>query len=264
MTGFLAIPVDFSWPHLLFQSTTALKLRSAKGRLVPMPDSCGGGVHLDAAGPQFSSANAFEIDNANNAFGLSADTFYYVYLYLDAGALKAEFSTTAWEWNVEGYPQKMGDASRLCVGCVYVNASIEWAYSANNVHVFSFFNQEQIGRFEEVTVSNGTSTIEVAWSGSTIELAVPYSVIINGGITGFFDAQHAPTTFTNSLFIDGTAHGLPTRQAVEVITRNGNVTYATVAEIAAGRHSFEARYKVDIGQQANAFATLWVRAAGQY
>jgi hypothetical protein len=78
--------------------------------------------------------------------GLSANTTYYVYAYMDAGTMKLELSTTApAQSTTYGHQIKTGDGTRTLVGRARTNGSTEFGahFSADVTSVVSYFNRRK-------------------------------------------------------------------------------------------------------------------------
>lgn len=78
------------------------------------------------------------------ASGVSASTFYYIYVYMNSGTMTLEYSTTAYTINSStGIPQKSGDSTRTLVGAAYTTAGSAWADANGTRYVLSYFNRRR-------------------------------------------------------------------------------------------------------------------------
>lgn len=106
--------------------------------------------------------------------GLTPSTLYYVYVYMNAGVMTAEASTTvhgkATLSAMMGTEIKQGDVTRSLVGMVYVNASGNFQDTATFRGVASWFNRKS-------TVLTGTAASNVTISSTSFaELGTNYRV----------------------------------------------------------------------------------------
>lgn len=89
---------------------------------------------------------------------LAASTFYYVYLFNNAGTLAVDFSTTGYvrdnQYGNLGVAVKNGDSSRSLIGWVLTNGSAQFQSS----RVYSWFNPAVSIPFNSGTLSNNSIT----------------------------------------------------------------------------------------------------------
>lgn len=159
--------------------------------------------------PQQVPAAGVTVSNS----GLSANTTYYVYAYMNAGVMTLEPVTTTRALGTNGVQIKSGDATRTLVGMVRTNASSQFVDSATQVFCLNWFNR-QLKRgiatlltdvlFTNTTAGEITSGLRVeflTWNddGGT-----------DGGITqatGRISNNTQGGASTMSLYIDGAPFG---------------------------------------------------------
>src|SRR5262249_33343200 len=78
--------------------------------------------------------------------GLSANTTYNIYAYMNSGTMTLEASTTARATQSgTGIEIKSGDSTRSIVGKARTNGSTAWVDSTTQRFVISYFNRRPIG-----------------------------------------------------------------------------------------------------------------------
>jgi hypothetical protein len=100
------------------------------------------------------------LDNNGNPLGLSADTNYYIYAYMNNGKMTLEASTTAYapDW-VYGHRIKSGDKTRSLVGLVRTDAGTNFPNTDTQQYIASWYNQKM--RYGIQSVSNAGFTYSV-------------------------------------------------------------------------------------------------------
>ena len=117
--------------------------------------------------------------------GLSASTKYYVYVYDAAGTLTLELNTTGHATDVDtGVEIKSGDASRTLVGMIYTTSGSQFAKSAAQGFVLSWFSQAPqagVNSFTQTRTTGSAALVEInteirveflAWGGADASLGV--------------------------------------------------------------------------------------------
>ncbi len=176
-----------SWPQcgrLTYVSATAIKFAPFNGDQIKI----NGDIYRIPSAGIAGVANTSVFVNGTGASNLGASTLYYVYAFINSGVVTADFSTTAHststtEGNV-GTEIKTGDNTRTLVGMVRTNASSQFADSAAQRFVLSWFNRQTIGGYSAFTVnrtSTSTSLAEVnteirneflIWAGEAVHASI--------------------------------------------------------------------------------------------
>lgn len=129
-----------------------------------------GGVSINVAG-QVRKIPSSGITISNS--GLSATTLYYCYVYVSAGVLTLEFSSTGHTQHTNGVEIKSGDPTRTLVGMVYTGAGSPGVFvnNQNAKCVLSYFNRRS------VTSSYYSTAASAAFSNTTRAIVWPESTI---------------------------------------------------------------------------------------
>ena len=98
--------------------------------------------------------------------GLSADTTYYVYAFMNAGVMELELSTTVPD-ALDGIAIKTGDSTRTLVGIVRPNAVGDFTNIPNRRFVRSWFNEGLLTGGGSFTSASTTGTSGGALASST-------------------------------------------------------------------------------------------------
>jgi hypothetical protein len=91
--------------------------------------------------------------------GLTPNTLYYVYAYMNGAAMALEASTTGHSTDATtGVEIRTGDASRTLVGMAYVSTGTAFADNYQQRHVASWFNRRTILGAGNFTTGRSTSS----------------------------------------------------------------------------------------------------------
>ena len=130
--------------RLRFVSATALAFKPFNGKAIKI----NGVVYDIPAAGMVGLANTSIRVNGVAAQNLAASTTYYVYAFINAGVLTADFSTTGHSTSVAagnaGVEIKTGDQTRTLVGMIRTNASAQFADTYKARFVISWFNRANI------------------------------------------------------------------------------------------------------------------------
>ena len=176
----------FGQCRLETQSSTALQLLPSGGSLVTI---AGLNYALPSSGVT-STITSCSV-NGTAAQTLSANTLYYVYLFVNSGVLTLDFSTTGHSTDTTagnaGVEIKTGDNSRTLVGMVYP-LSGPVLVSGTNQLVSSWFNRlnaDANGHFTTARTTTSSTYAEInseircgflAWAGDAVQLSIQGSV----------------------------------------------------------------------------------------
>ena len=95
-----------------------------------------------------------------NATGLTTNTGYYIYAYMNAGVMTLELSTTAYTLDATGKANKTGDATRRLVGWVLWSGTV-FSFVAN---YFNRVNKWQNGSNQTNSTASTTAVALVSCS----------------------------------------------------------------------------------------------------
>jgi hypothetical protein len=105
--------------------------------------------------------------------GLSADTTYFIYAYMNSGTMTLEASTTGHaEDSATGMEIKSGAATRTLVGMARTNASSQFVQTSANLGVLSYFNRRVKAIKAAFTADRTTTSTSYAEINS--EIRVPF------------------------------------------------------------------------------------------
>lgn len=159
--------------------------------------------------------------------GLAVSTLYYVYAYMNAGAMALELSTTTHATHTNGVEIKNGDSSRTLAGMIYTTATGQFADDYTNRYCLNWFNRRDIIGASTTTIGSTASTASFAelnsagrvnflsWADEGVDAAVVGSVqnssagntlhTTSPGVDGPGGAQVGATTYAASISV--TAYG---------------------------------------------------------
>jgi len=177
--------------RLAYSSATALTFTPYNGDLIKISGTL---YQIPSAGIT-GLANTSVYVNGVSGQNLAANTLYYVYVFNNGGTLTADFSTTAratssTSGNI-GTEIKSGDDSRTLIGLIRTNASSQFADSATQRFVQSWFNRKPLAARNAFTANRTTTSssyvelnteirIEfVCWSDQVVTASVNGPAYIN-------------------------------------------------------------------------------------
>lgn len=134
-------------------------------------------------------------DNNGNPLGLSTSTFYYVYLYDNAGTLTLELSTTGHETDsTTGVEVKSGDATRTLVGAVRTNGSGYYGQGRGSAQVYesSWFNRQKC----MVSAATGTLSTSSGTAANIWNAALDFIILGHGTLDADSGGHGAGRAFT--------------------------------------------------------------------
>lgn len=193
---------------LTLVSATQLKLVCWNGATIRVS---GVDYMIPSAGITANNTTVF----VNGAAGqnLATSTLYYVYLFVNAGVLTFDYSTTAHATSTTsgnvGVEVKSGDDTRTYIGLIFTNSSNQFDDSAAKRNVASWFNAVPKGLIG--ANSSGTTT-----SGSLVEMntAARAEFVVHAGdpvFVGFLMQgvqSNANLTLNGNVGIDSTTVGI--------------------------------------------------------
>ena len=176
--------------------------------------------------PQAIPGSGVTISNAS----LSNSTTYYAYVYMNAGVMTLELSTTTYAANTSGIVQKSGDATRTLVGMIRTTATGTFADSTSQLFCLNWFNRRSkrgvVQTLSDQAFTNN-SMAEVSTSmrieflvwNNSID-AVPSNdagmIIANGTLAN--NTSGGQTTF--QVYVDGAVFSNQTNASISGTTMN--------------------------------------------
>jgi hypothetical protein len=105
--------------------------------------------------------------------GLSANTTYNIYAYMNSGTMTLEASTTAHtEDSTTGMEIKSGAATRTLVGMARTNGSSQFAQTSANLGVLTYFNR-RVKRIQAAFTADRTTT-STSYTELNSEIRLPF------------------------------------------------------------------------------------------
>lgn len=221
--------------RLTYVSATQLRLDPHMGKTVPLKTAAGWRtVEIPAAG--WTVANTSVFVNGTSGQNLAAGTGYLLCLFDNAGVPTFDFRTTLTHAvDAEtGVEILVGDPTRTVIGLIRTNSSSQFADSATQRFVRSWFNDPGIALLNQFTATRsvGTSTVVeinseirvefVAWSGEIVMIGWDTTVEAIGGgmVTGAaFDSTTVMESGTIQFFGDSSTN--PKGQGIAPLHKTG-------------------------------------------
>lgn len=207
--------------RLSFVSATAIKFVPYNGDLIKI----GGVLYQIPATGIAGVANTSVFVSGTGGQNLAASTLYYVYAFNNSGTITADFSTTAYAMSSSagnvGTFIKTGDDSRTLIGMVRTNASSQFADSATQRFVLSWFGRRGLG-LTGVFTANRTVT-SGSWTEFNSEIRVEFlswsDEIVSANYSGGGFLNNGADQYDVSIAFDGTTpeEGAPVFQGVTAI-----------------------------------------------
>jgi hypothetical protein len=258
----LAIP--FNCARTTFVSATAIKVGPYNGDLLKI----NGSVYRIPAAGIAGVANTSVFVGGVAGQSLAASTLYYVYAFVNAGVVTADFrtgthSTSSTAGNI-GTEILTGDDTRTLVGMIRTNASSQFADSLAQRFVVSWANRRSIGTsaaFSTTRTTTSTTNVELnteirneflTWGDEAVSSCYTggtFSSTTGGGATTYTDITYDGVTAEMPVYFDpGTANLFYPVAPHNV--KNGlseGYHYATVAaRVAAGTGSYTGTLRCQI------------------
>lgn len=237
--------------RLSFVGTTALKFAPHRGDLIKI----NGALYRIPAAGIAGTANTGVFVNGAGGANLAASTLYYVYAFINAGVVTADFSTTAHATSStagnEGVEIAVGADSRTLIGMAWTDASARFADSA----LASWFNRRSRPTAQASQSITTTSGSEVAGPAMTFVTWADEAVSIR--LTAWL-ANTGNNYNYASLYIDGgQVGGNSTGDTSPSVTRI-NMAMSHDALLSEGKHAVNAA--AASGSGAGATLNYWLYA----
>lgn len=237
--------------RLSFVGSTSIQFCPFNGNFVHIPSGTTKSYNIPSA--CVIGANTSTVIDGTAGQNLAASTLYYVYLFDSSGTLTIEFSTTTHVTDVAtGIEVKTSNATRALIGMVRTNGSSQFADSAANRFVASYFNRRLRGGLNAFTADRTTTSASfvevnseiraefVTWSDEAVSAALSGACVMTATNNSFvsigFDGATAEDTHSACNAQTG-------RQGIHATTYKTGLTegyhYATlVARVAASTVTF--------------------------
>lgn len=199
--------------RLTYVSTTALKFSPFNGNKIKVNGSV---ITIPNAGiAGLTNTSAFV--NGTGSSSLAANTTYWIFAFDNSGTVTADFRTAATHATSatagnEGVEILTGNDTRTLIGMCRTNASSQFADSANNRSVISWYNRRPImgqAAFTTNRSTTSTSYVEInteirvsflTWAESAATIAFSGSTFNASGVGSGFTQLFNVTT---SAYLDG-------------------------------------------------------------
>lgn len=172
------------------------------------------------------------------ATGLTADTTYYIYAYMDGSTLTLEASTTTHVADsASGLRVKSGDATRTLVGMARPVTGPAWVDSGRQRLVLSYFNRRNkgsIGTFSADRTTTSTTTVEInseirneilTWSDEEVVANITATISLSSALT-----------CTTYLGVDGSATAYTYTQSTDAGSRQYGTAGTQILSLTEGYH----------------------------
>jgi hypothetical protein len=173
---------------------------------------------------------------------LAANTSYYVYEFSNAGIITADFSTTTHATSSTpgnaGTEIKSGDDTRSLIGLIRTNASSQFADTAAQRFVISWFNRRNIGgknTFDVAHTTTSTVVIEIHSSIRT-EFLTWGDEAVHGAIGGCMHISIVSTSSAGYAFDGTTTERQMTAHTSGGAAWRGDIACSGVAILSEGYH----------------------------
>lgn len=198
--------------RLSYVSATAIKFVPHAGEMIRI----NGSIYPIPAAGIAGVANTSVFVNGVGATNLAASTFYYVYAFINAGVVTADFRTDGaghlpsdtvgnigTEVRVSAGTTK--DDTRTLIGMVRTNASSQFADSATTRFVRSWFNRRSAVMANHLTVTTnaGATIAEISATEGRVEFLVFSDEAIDAKVTGSFWNSVANQGIIAAISFDG-------------------------------------------------------------
>lgn len=156
-------------------------------------------------------ANTSVFVNGVAAQNLAASTVYYVYAFMNAGVLTADFSTTTHVTSPTlgnaGTEIKSGDDTRSLIGIIRTNASSQFVDSATQRFVLSWFNPAALVLTNNITANKSTTSATfVEWDATKrVEFLVWSSSVVSASLFGTSSFSNTAANAALGIGFDGIA-----------------------------------------------------------
>jgi len=184
------------------------------------------------------------------AAGLTPDTTYFIYAFMNAGVMTLEAATTGHATDATaGVEVKAGDASRTLVGMARPIAGPAWQDGPAQRFMLSYFNRRPLklaGTFaiglsttstSAVELSAGTRIEALSWGDSAIDLRAQAQA-----------SNNTAGQFCSALvWMDGAAIGNTLSAHTPVANQAGSLSHSIVHDPAEGYHWYNAAGSVSAG-----------------
>lgn len=166
--------------------------------------------------------------------GLSTNTTYYVYAWMNAGVMTLELSTTGHATNATtGIEQKSGDPTRSLVGMVRTNAATQFSDSASNRLCLNWFNRRVRSLLGSSATNNTASTTPVN-VGNTVNFLAWSETEGMSFLSANAFSNTAQGTVQLGIFLNGvvtSSQALTTSPAIaQIFNSNPMLNFGTLAE----------------------------------
>lgn len=167
--------------------------------------------------------------------GLSASTTYFIYAFINSGAIALEASTTGYVQNgtYGNLSVKSSDSSRTLVGMARTNGSTAWVDSTSQRFVRSYYNDTglQVSGFFSANRSTSSSSVVELNSEIRCEALFWGDEIVQAQGSGEWSNVTATNNCTTVIGLDGVSTQLGTSHMIQPVSNGGNGMPCAVAGV---------------------------------
>lgn len=174
--------------------------------------------------------------------GLTANTLYFVYAYLNASSVVTlELSTVSHSTAANGVETKTGDVSRTLVGMIYTSATSQFVDSNADRLCLNWFNRRSISSGQ--VLSSFTTFTNTAINEINSSLRARFLAWKDEAVFGCVDGYGSNNTVSNNVqvqtYIDGTAFGAALVLTSSTATASGAFSSSGTGFFDDGLHTIQ-------------------------
>lgn len=170
-----------------------------------------------------------------------ANTFYYIYAFMNAGVMMLEASTTTHVPHTDGVEIKSGDPTRTLVAALYANAANQFVRSQSYVGLINWFNRASLGLAQSATTSTFSSAAMaeitqtdrvsfINWQDESVKVAITGTMNLGSAATVQFNVyvNGLINRLSNGGATNVTGANIPCGHPGNISVNEGQLNYTTV------------------------------------
>lgn len=190
--------------------------------------------------------------------GLSPSTLYYIYAYMNSGAMTLEASATGYSrQNGSGIVIKSGDSTRTLVAMAMTTSGTAWVDTPSQRHVRSYFNDSGSALNNSFTANRTTGSSSYVELNSEIRTSflIWDGEVLDCSVDGIVAHDTTNSSVTSSLAIDGTT---PEDTVSKFDCPVGNFQSGLAMRLVKTGLSEGSHYVTLIGKNAGSGSSVWL------